>query len=380
MKEWYMYVLVLIPAFALVPAGIAIRRKQRIQRQKYYDMTTYMELLLCSFKRCGHIKTALEDCRLVFLEKGMMGQAISRAIHILETGEDTGEGSLTESAFNEISRAYNSKRMRLIHHFLCRVERMGGEAADSLDILLTDLEMWKRRVVLYQKQKQCMGKECTAAALLALLLCEISRFLIPADLQRNFVNSTIYQCSTIVVIYLLTGLLVLVWYYAGRIRPDLMKEKNRKRKIEREFPYWLLSVSLYLQQDSLYHALRQSEKETTGIFRQEVSRLVEGIYQQPTSLQPYLDFFSDLDLPDLRTGMKMLYAVNTNGYQDTKKQIQFLVEQNNAVMDRCEKEYFRMKVSGLRMLRQIPMMLAGGKVMIDMVLFLVLIADRITVF
>lgn len=370
----------LILSSALIPVGIRIGIREKKRWKKYYDMTVYMEVLLCSFKRLGHIKMALQDCQLVFNKKGVLGQAIYRAIHILETGENIDNQSLTQSAFDEISKDYNSRRMKMIHHFLGRAEHSGSDVAETLDLLLTDLEMWKRRFVLYHKKKQFLGRECVMAAVLALLLCGLSRILIPADIQADFVKSTVYQLSTIVVCGLVIVSTLWVRYRAGCILPEQSAERNLAKSVEREFPYWLLTVTLYLKQDSLYQALLHSMQETKGRFRTEVKCLLEAIYQNPTSIKPYLDFFSDLDLPELHTGMKMLYAVNSNGYLDTKRQIRFLVEQNNAVMDQCEKEYFRTKLAGLRLLRQIPMVLAGAKVMIDMVLFLMLLADRLIVF
>ena len=377
---WLDCLLVFFTGILLVPIWFRIRSGERKTWNEYYEMTTYMELLLCSFKRTGHIKIALQDCQLVFRGRGKMGKAVGKAIHILESGEIEGEKSLIQSALSEISRNYSCRRMKLMHHFICRVERMGGDVAEALDILLSDLEMWKRRFILYHKKKQYIGRECMMAAILAIILCGLSRLLIPVEFRESLYKHTVYRCSTIVVFTLLIGSATVIRYVTGRVQTQLSGEKKRKKQVEREFSYWLLSVTLYLQQNRLYYALLQSAEETEGMFRREVYHLVEAIYQNPTSLQPYLDFFSDLDLPELRTGMKLLYAVNTNGYQDTKRQVHFLVEQNNAVLDRCEKEYYRMKIAGLRLLRQIPMMLAGGKIMLDMVVFLMIMADTISIF
>ena len=97
-------------------------------------------------------------------------------------------------------------------------------------------------------------------------------------------------------------------------------------------------------------------------------------------MEPYLDFFADQKSPELRTGMMMLYAVSASEHSDTTKQIDSLVAQNSAVMDRCEKEYFRARIGVFCLLRQIPMILAGGKIMIDMVMFFRLLSDRFTIF
>lgn len=341
-------------------------------------MTVYIELLLCSYKRLGHIKLALQDCQEVFEADSRMGRAIAKAIHKLKTGEGTEKGSITERALCEIATVYKSRRINLVHHFISRVESMGGSVAESLDILLGDLQMWKRRTMLYHKKKQYIGRECMLASLFAILLCYLSQLLIPGELRADFVNSTIYQVSTTVVLCAVIGTLTGIWYGIAGSRIDRQQESilRKQAEVEREFPYWLLSVMLYLQQDSLYHALLQSCRETKGVFRQEVDRLVEQVYENPTSLKPYMDFFGDLNLPELHTGMKLLYSVNNNGYQDTNRQIQFLVQQNNVIMDRCEREYFRIKLAGLRMLRQIPMMLAGTKAIIDIMTFFALAAEK----
>lgn len=363
---------------SLFPFWIWIQKKRQQQKEEYYEMTVYIELLLCSYKRLGHIKLALQDCQDAFEPDGRMGRAIAKAIHKLKNGEGTERSSITERALGEISRLYDSRRVSLIHHFISRVECMGGNVAESLDILLGDLQMWKRRTMLYHKKKQYIGRECMVASLLAVLLCYISQLLIPGEFRADFVNSTIYQISTTVVLCAVIGALTGIWYGMGGSYIDRQQESvlRKESEVEREFPYWLLSVMLYLQQDSLYHALLQSRRETKGVFRQEVDRLVEQIYEDPTSLKPYMDFFGDLELPELHTGMKLLYSVNNNGYQDTNRQIQFLVEQNHVIMDRSEKEHFRIKLAGLRMLRQIPMMLAGAKAVMDVVVFFFLAADK----
>lgn len=362
----------------LLPVWVGIQKKRKQQKEEYYEMTVYAELLLCSYKRLGHIKLALQDCQEAFDPEGRMGSAVKKAIHRLKTGEGMENGPIIERALDEITRFYDSRRLGIIHHFISRVECMGGSVTESLDILLGDLQLWKRRTMLYQKKKQYIGRECMAASQFAILLCYISRFLIPFDLRTDIIHSTIYQVSTTVVLCAVLGTLTGIWYGMSGSYMDRQQESIRRKKseVEREFPYWLLSVMLYLQQDSLYHALLQSRRETRGVFRQEVDRLVEQIYEDPTSLKPYTDFFHDLDLPELHTGMKLLYSVNNNGYQDTNKQIQFLVEQNNVIMDRCEREYFRLKLSGLRLLRQIPMMFAAAKAVTDVVTFFVFAVDK----
>ncbi len=377
------YVILAVGLFGclLVPLWLAIQKRVCDQQEQYYEMTVYMELLLCSFKRTGHIKMALQDCLSAFRSDSRIAEMLETAIHILETGENVGEESIAESALNGIAKFYNSRRLNLLHHFVCRIEQKGGDAVETLDILLTDLEMWKRRIVLYHKRKNMIGRECVLAFILALLLCILSHFLIAGNLRAEFEGSICYQISTSVVLCAMLGSMTVIRYWLGLSHSEQNGSKNLSKEVEREFPYWLLSVTLYLQQDSLFHALEESGRETKGRFRKEVQQLREDIYAAPNSLEPYMNFFRELDLPELQTGMKMLYAVTSNGYPDTQRQIHFLVEQNFLVMDRYEQNFFQTRLAGLGMLRQIPMMLAGAKIVVDMLTFFMLFfADQTSIF
>ena len=372
----YGYVVIGAVGCILVPVWVRIQKRQQQMRCHYDEMTVYMELLLCSFKRVGHLKLALQDCQFVFPMESKMGKVIRKAIYILESGEGSEDGRIAESALRQISDNYNCRRITLLHHFLCRADCLGGDVEEALDILLADFEMWKRRLVLYWKTRRWIGCECMVSVVLALLLCSVSRMLIPANFLCEMRNSTIYQVTTVVVICALALVLTVIRILVGQSQMEGKRERKTVKEVEHQFPYWLLAVTIYLKQDSLYHALQQSRDEVSGRFQKEVDHLIQAVYEQPTALEPYVEFFHDIPLPELHTGMKLLYAVNANGYQDTKKQIQFLVEQCHVMMDRQEKQYFRMKLAGFRMLRQVPMMIAGGKAIIDIVTFFILLGRQ----
>ena len=375
--SWIACAVVGVVGCILVPFWLRMGNKKKEAVEQYDEMAVYMELLLCSFKRVGHLKLALLDCLSAFSGDSRMGSAIAGAIHVLESGECGGQETIADASLKQISNIYNCRRMELAHRFLCRADYMGNDAAGALDILLADFEMWKRRFVLYQKKKQSEGRECIMSIVLALLLCLVSRVLIPANFLPDIEKSLIYQLSTTVVICALLGVYTVILFSVGKLEWERTGEKKLMKEVEQEFPYWLLAVTVYLKNDSLYHALQQSREAVSGRFQVEVDRLIDAVYQKPASLEPFMDFFKGLPLPELQTGMKLLYSVNTNGYQDTRKQIQFLVEQSHVVMNQSENQYFRMKLAGFRMLRQIPMMLAGGKAVVDVLTFFMMMGSQI---
>lgn len=383
-----------------------LRRNNRAERE-YYEITAYMEQMLCSYKREGNIRRAVEDCASLFSDKTKMGKILREMLHMLKTGEGVQGAEIVREALCQMNGAYNSRRLVLLHDFLCSVDKMGGETAEALDILLQDLQMWKRRVLLYQKKKHFICVESVLAVFLALLMCFVSRIFVPFDILPDLTDSYLYQGTTVLIIGLLFLAEIIILHkmtgswldikqkQTGKEKRRLKKEFLRLKKtahasrrkglfihfakklcrseVEREFPYWLLSVTLYLQQKSVYHAVHQSLQQVRGVFREEVKQFLARMYEAPSSLYPYTNFFRELDLPEVQTGMKILYSVNTNGYQETRRQIRFLVEQNNLVMDKCERRRLENQLAGMGMLKQIPLTLACGKVAADMVVLLMMI-------
>lgn len=383
-------------------AGCICREKKN--ERKYHEVTMYLEQLLCSYRRMGHAGMAMEDCSTIFESGSEMGQAVKNALHILMTGEGVVDETIRESAFHEIEKKFNSRRMQMIHRFICRGEKTGGECGRAVDILLEDLELWRNRTRLYQNKKRFIRMECGIATLMAVVLCYVSRLLTPDELGFRISDSMVYQISTVTVFLMLLYIISCIyrklsgnWLDARgqqtekeRVRLEklyqivcgesekssglskYMAKKVIGQYVKNEFPYWLLLVTLYLQSESSYQALCYSMEEADGIFYREIKKLTEAIYDSPRDLEPYLKFFQELQLPEVQTGMKILYSVNTNGYEDSKRQLDVLVAQNNRLMDKSERYKDANKMAGLSLLKQLPMVVSCLKLLVDLIHLLVL--------
>lgn len=80
-----------------------------------------------------------------------------------------------------------------------------------------------------------------------------------------------------------------------------------------------------------------------------------------------MDFFSSLSIPEVQSGMKILYSVHANGYEESKKQLDFLVAQNNRLMDKSESYRYSNVLAGMSMLKQLPMIISCLKLLVDLV-------------
>ncbi len=372
--------------------------------EKYRESVSYMEQFLCSYKRTSVVGTSLEDCRSLFESSSDMNTVLQSALHILKTGEEAGENIL-RAAFGVIGENYPSRRMKLMHEYVIKVEQMGGRIESWMDLLLREIQLWKERTLLYQKKKSMLRRESFLSILMSMGLCWLSNLLIPSMFRKQLVASAIYQISTMVTLILFMILAVLIlanltrtWldckrepkhFGEGKIESQYERIKKNKHSIggyfakksiipyiREEFPYWLLTVILFLQQDSLYQAVSQSSDHVHGFFKKEVQYFLEQLYEDPVSLHPYQEFFSEFFLPEIQTGMKMLYAFRQNGYEDTSRQIYFLIEQNNLIMDQVERQRLEDQLGVMGILRQIPMGIATAKVILDVVFIFILSFGR----
>lgn len=400
------YVVLCVAGVGMIPLYEKNRRRGEREKKEFEEVTSYMEQLLCSYKRWGQLGSAWEDCRLLFDHESQMGQVIEKALCCLKSGEGVKGNDIAWSACSYIHNQYDSRRLILLHDFLCRAGETGGDMGESLDILLNDLQLWKRRKSLFQARKRLLKMESGLSVVLAACMCCFSRIIMPFDLENRLVSSVWYQVSSAGVLCLLLFTLLGIFHKLtgewldAREKTESGEEQEKqyqilqsysrgwkwqmakricRQEVEQEFSYWLLSVILYLQRENVYQALRYSLRQLQGVFREEVQKLLQGIYNEPSSLLPYMEFFKKLEMEEIQSGMKVLYSAGNSEYQDTRRQVHFLVEQNSLIMDRYEQSHQDAKTAGMGFLRQIPLLLAAGKVIVDMGVLLVMTMEQYSV-
>jgi hypothetical protein len=401
---WFLSGVVLFIVISLVQPKVRRSiRKAKENEYEYNQVTIYMEQLLCSYKRNGNLVEAMKDCLSVFEKGEPIGKRIEDALYILQTGDGVENGEIVAGALGSIEKHYNSKRLHMLHDFLNQAEQMGGKREQAIDILMEDLQMWRRRTTLYQKKKKYIRIDTVIAVAFSCCMCVLSRMLVPKELGFDLADTILYQVVTTGVLCGLMGIIHMVWkkltgsWLDGhfiqsketmeRIKRNyvLLSSESKcnpmkrhlaykicRRQVEGEYPYWLLSITLFLQTESVFCAMEQSVRRKSGMFADEVRCLLDKLYDAPNQLYPYVEFFQRLELPDVQTGMKILYSVNQNGYEESKRQLDFLISQNNVLMDRAENNRYENQTAGLSLLKHLPMLIACVKMVADLVNLLAL--------
>lgn len=145
--------------------------------------------------------------------------------------------------------------------------------------------------------------------------------------------------------------------------------KAIREEIELQFPRWLMNVALYVQSNSVQVALYKSIPTAPLVLQPELIKLNNAIRDNPTSINPYLDFMKDFDMPDITMSMKMFYSIANGIGSDVQQQVDEIIKRNNILLDKTEKIANDNNLAKMYMMFLMPQMSGGAKVLVDMVIF-----------
>lgn len=153
--------------------------------------------------------------------------------------------------------------------------------------------------------------------------------------------------------------------FSSQISYNLAK-KSTVKEIQKAFPQWMMELSLILQSDNVQVSISKTLNSAPPVLRPELEALVEKFEEEPHSLRPYTEFLQRYELPEIRSAMRMLYAVSTSGTVNIDEQISDLIKKQNALMDKAEKIVNSDQLAGMTSVNMVPMLFCIVKSVADM--------------
>jgi len=399
---------IMLVVCTMLPVFILDMYKGMFEQKRFADAVTYGEQVLYSFQKNGKVVSALKETMEIF-EEGRMKWVLEDAIHYLEDGNsNSGKGVLRE-ALEQVEQAYSCEKIRMIHELLISCEELGGNAENSILLVLNDIELWKRREYTLQAGKKVQNRDNMISIVVAVALCLVTLYVLDAMelLLPGVGNSGLFSNGAIQVssfLFLLFILFVLAksrkgltknWLQTeslykedyilasyelvmnfsqkgnkwkrvfGRISFYLAK-KDVNRELYATLPQWLMQIALLLQNNNVQVSLMKSIADASPVLRRELELLRERFEVRPNELQTYTEFCRNFDVPELQSCMKMLHAISESGTGNSQIQINNLLQrvhemQNKAADIRSGNEAF-----GMRMLFSYPVLGATFKLLVDM--------------
>lgn len=148
------------------------------------------------------------------------------------------------------------------------------------------------------------------------------------------------------------------------------------REIQKVFPGWVMELVLLLQTNNVYTSIEETRENAPVVLQDAIGHLLIEMQAEPGSVYPYLRFLNDFDLPDVKTAMRMLYAMDETGTGNAEIQMNALIKRNNILLDKAERIQNEDKLAGIGMLVYLPMVTGTVKMMADMILLIVVLTVK----
>lgn len=177
---------------------------------------------------------------------------------------------------------------------------------------------------------------------------------------------------------LVAGIVVVLFFLNQHKAGHNLAKKKVAREIEKQFPNWLMEAALLLQTDNVQIAIRKSIDHAPEVLVPALQELIFDLEDNPNGIEPYHRFLKEYRNPDVQSAMKMLYALSSGNAGDIGKQIEELIDRNNAMMDKAERLEQEDKITGMKISILLPSLLASFKLMVDMALLLVVFLQNLT--
>lgn len=188
----------------LIPFVVRNTYKNKYEDMRFEDLASYMKQMLCFFKmqndgeHSGRIGDALKSVRDLFREDTPMRESIDSAIEIIyNTYDDTVD--VKEKGLKEIEKRYGNDKLANVHAFLKKAESDGGDIKGSVNLLLKDISLWKKRVSDLKAMRTRQRLYIFVTILGSLLMCPIMMYL-AKDIDIS--STLLVQVSSVVVIIL----------------------------------------------------------------------------------------------------------------------------------------------------------------------------------
>lgn len=221
------YTIALMLAFLLVfPVIVLDQFRYLYEQNRFQDVVNYLEQMIYSFKKTPKILLALQDTKS--LCTGRMKEVVEEAITRLNHAEEGEDRNVV--ALDCIEQEYQCNRIKMLHDFLKKVEKEGGQYQNTLNVILDDVKEWTERTYLFQKERAGMKVKIILSLCASLFIAGATILLLASDSTLVKTLSIVgYQIET----FILLLLFLLIFMLAQKILTGswlkVRKEENVKQ-------------------------------------------------------------------------------------------------------------------------------------------------------
>lgn len=429
MQPAYIAILI-IACLIIMPMMTVSAYRQMYEQKRFEDVGSYLEQVLYSFKRRPKIVTSLEDTSKIFKEGSTMQGLLNKAIGIINSATLKGnvyKKALDEiekpyfcrpiqmahnfmRSVEQYGGEYDKSADILIDDRNRWVERVYDVQTDKKKLKMNMTISIVLSLIIVTVSSKMIPKNLidintsiivqimtTATLILDLILWAFVQLKLSGSwisykedksIKRTY-DSVMHpkpenkrkKYTTWFMLSILVGTVacvtrdikptgaMIIFACFVLYNPTRLKKVHRKwlaREVEKAFPDWMISVALLLQTDNVHVALSKSVEDAPFVLQEELERLLDGIEKNPTVIDPYLDFYSQIPMPEIQSSMKMLYSMSQFGAEEMGTQIESMISRNSVMQDKAEKMRSKDQLAGMGFFVFLPMLTGTLKMLVDM--------------
>lgn len=162
-----------------------------------------------------------------------------------------------------------------------------------------------------------------------------------------------------------------LYFFTSGSRKKKYAKKVLDKEILKAFPDWLRDLSLSLQTKTVRVAIQTSYDDAPYILKDAIKQITEEFKENPTDIEPYINFLKEYNLREVNQAMRMLYSLNSASRDDTNHQLNELIRKNAKMLEKSEKIKNENTTAIKGIMIFVPMLIASAKMIVDMILMLV---------
>uniref|UniRef100_UPI004057897E hypothetical protein n=1 Tax=Agathobacter sp. TaxID=2021311 RepID=UPI004057897E len=171
-------------AFFVLPIHRKAENKRKLYKERFYEVTLYIDTLLYAFAKEGKADKALQDAKAA-LPEGTMKKTVTQALDYLMMTFD--ESELLRESFCIIEKEYPCKRICDVHRFIMHVEHYGGDMERPVQLLLMDKNRWEKRISRMMAERNKQMADIILSIAVSLVICGVVLYMpvMNLDVSQN---------------------------------------------------------------------------------------------------------------------------------------------------------------------------------------------------
>lgn len=376
------------------PLVVRCLEKSKDEKERFYEVVTYLEQMIYSFLKFPKIREALLDVSEI--SKGRLRKSLDNALALIDDGNDT---NIFIKAFNKMEQVYNCRHVFCLHKYLVKLETEGCEYEVFLNLILQDVKNWSNAVIEFRLDADKKKRNVIFAIAVTVITSGIMVRLVPEEF--TFVSNIAYKIVVSVCLILLylvyaymevklskswlesyfeiseervrkydrivstgiskslrigSSLLCLIFFVTSftlvvlgnknvsyifivlgvlaYVYPKLKYKKIIRRmtsELQKSYSDWLLDFGMNLQSETVQTSLYHSYKSAPNVLKPELERVLKLMISHPVSIKPYDAFLDKYELSEMKSSFRMLYPMQALEHDQVIRHLEMIVERSQRI-------------------------------------------------